>query len=669
MGRLMKPSLGPVSCGWYPLMDERSARPFVSRFKYLAHDNGRPERWRKWFTVGRAVGMRYNVMAVDTDVVAIGDWYERVKQPPLRSITMFSQAEGSFPINGGFSYIQNAAPDGPVAWLLYEAVHRAVRWSEDCSCLRNISAGAARDVDSGLRTDDQSMLTDSMLSALSGRPLFYQVMHHMANSHPDWGRLFPGGVQASAGPTDVGLTGALHVPGPQEFDEHILKASADLMVFSVSPALSPWVCDKWPCAEAPGTSTDFRLRTGLLRYPHLGASQEWPKEVAGANPFGPPGPLTVAYRTAHQEARRLAGTPLLLDPEDPAHEEAARAIPPETFALLSPPDTEAYGPPGTPREVLGAWLEAPWRDVGRWGHWHSHLKPSAQPAMGHLHSGFSPGMHDPKGVMLRLADLWDWDLAERIAGDRQHTFYATMALHDLDVAEWERREARELRRVLAYAPGVVHAGMSKDQFLRAAEQLALASVVLGAVAAWPAAPCDADWVLYPWARQLPRPIVHTVPWTHINTTDQVAPFGDSLDSLQCEWTGFISWGCLSTPAAPHDTGRGLLAVELRRLLTWLLPEQRHPRPDTAVALSKGRLPPPPAGSTRFKPVKAEELLHLNAAALLQAPLEPQLLWLDRLVELSGGKEVRPALDRYDRWRAACRALSYRGSNVSSSVLW
>ena len=33
--------------------------------------------------------------------------------------------------NGGVLYIQNAAPDGPAAWLLSEVTDRLLRWIED----------------------------------------------------------------------------------------------------------------------------------------------------------------------------------------------------------------------------------------------------------------------------------------------------------------------------------------------------------------------------------------------------------------------------------------------------------------------------------------------------------------------------------------------------------
>lgn len=55
------------------------------------------------------MALGYNVMAIDTDVLVLDDWYWRVKQPPLNTYNMLSQAESSGFINGGFSYIQVGA--------------------------------------------------------------------------------------------------------------------------------------------------------------------------------------------------------------------------------------------------------------------------------------------------------------------------------------------------------------------------------------------------------------------------------------------------------------------------------------------------------------------------------------------------------------------------------
>eukprot|EP00198_Chlamydomonas_reinhardtii_P004652 XP_001693988.1 predicted protein [Chlamydomonas reinhardtii] len=602
LARLMAPYThlhGPISCGHYSTADPATGKPLPSR----------------------AVAMGYNVLAVDSDTVVLDDWYRRVKTPPLSSINMFSQSESVMTINGGFTYIQNAKSNGPITWILYEAVHRAVRWSEDCSRLRQLSTALA-DKDTGLPTDDQTMLTEAMLSALAGRPLFYAVMHKLAWDSPDWKKMFPGGIQ--------------------EYDNYHFNMSGAKLIeqeYTQELPLSELVCDAWPCVNPPpGTlsasgskQATFRLRSAELTMPHFGG--EWPQQLGGQL-FGVAGDFTLAYRAAYQDLHTALGVPLPPDPEDPATQQAAAATPKETFALLSTMDTgmPCEGCDPWVRTIRGAWLESAWWSVGRYGHWHSHLYPRFRPAIGHVHVNTLDGTSDTKNLILKLADLSE--------GGSERVYYATAADREA------RREHQPLLRVVAYAPGVVHSGLTKDEFLRAAEELARVALALGAVAGWPAAPCDADWVLSTWGRNLTRPIRHSIPWVHINTTDVVQPFGDSLDSLQCEWTGFMHTTCLASPPAPADTGRGLLAVELRHLLGWLPERHGRPAPDNTARLALGGAaagePPAPGTSNTF--------VHVTYADLVQV-----------------GGSGSSAESRYQRWKERCRALQYRTSDLRNRV--
>ncbi|PNH07808.1 hypothetical protein TSOC_005709, partial [Tetrabaena socialis] len=87
-------------------------------------------------------------------------------------------------------------------------------------------------------------------------------------------------------------------------------------------------------------------------------------------------------------------------------------------------------------------------------------------------------------------------------GAPEKVFYATM----------QDDQARStLARVVAYAPGVIHYLLSKEQYLRAVEQLARVAVALGAVAAWPAVDCSSDWALTLASQHLSRPVRHSIP--------------------------------------------------------------------------------------------------------------------------------------------------------------
>ncbi|PNH12951.1 hypothetical protein TSOC_000067 [Tetrabaena socialis] len=391
----------------------------------------------------------------------------------------------------------------------------------------------------------------------------------------------------------------------------------------------------------------------------------WPIELGGYL-FDEPGPYTQAYREAYKELAAF-GVPPLVDPEDPTQLAAARSTPNETFVLLSTSDREACTTcDAYTRPIRGAWIEGAWGYVGRHGHWHSHLYPLHQPAIGHVHVGTIDGTSDTKNLILKFTDHWDWKLAARAAGGAEHTFYATTGEKEL------KRDPEPLGHVLAYAPGVVNWRLTKEEFLKAVEQLARAAVALGAVAAWPSAPCDADWVLNDWARNRTRPIQHAIPWVHINASDVVMPFGDSLEALQCEWTGFMHKSCLASPPPPEDTGRALLAVEFRSLLTWVPSSSRAPSANNTIILATtgpASEPPPPASaaSTAFTPVPYADLLLLNAERVLQSLPLPEVVWLDRLVEV--GEYGERAAAKYDRWQEKCRALRYRGSDMSSKVKW
>ncbi|KAG2484748.1 hypothetical protein HYH03_016495 [Edaphochlamys debaryana] len=547
-------------------------------------------------------------MAVDADSTPLHDFYLRANNPPLSGVNMMSQAraasswaESRFAVNGGFTYVQNAAPNGPVAWIFFDMLHRAVRWSEDCSALRKLAVD----------------LCESMLSTLAGRPVFGMAYRFLDTAHPMWTALHPDGVAG--------------------VDNFLVNISANKMtykVFRVPPPLSRIACDRWPCTYSTlnpaDNSTEAWFTVGQLLMPHTGG--EWLKELAG-NPFAPLRQRAIAYRAAY-EALRKHGAPRLPDSEDPADLELARSTPSEVFVLLSSIEgpSQPLHPEAGPwtRKLQGGWVEAAHWTTGRWGHFHTHMRPRYQPAIGHMHVGVMY-TYDNKGIMAKTTDHYDWDLAVRFAGNREHVFYASgwgpdQRALDPEQLKSDWQDPPALGRVVAYAPGVIHAGLSKDEFLRAAEELARVSLALGAVAAWPAAPCDADW---------------------------------------CEWMGFVDRACLASPPRPGDTGRGLLALELRQLLKWLPPRQKTHTLTLAGDGPAAVTPPPPGASSAFLPVSSADLLQLNAERLLQLRPHPELLWLDRLVAVEGLGGA--AAERLGRWTQGCRALRYRNAGLGASL--
>ena len=55
---------------------------------------------------------------MDSDVIVMDDPYKYFKHPPFKHITVLNQAERPTAPNGGLLYVQNAAPDGPAAFML-----------------------------------------------------------------------------------------------------------------------------------------------------------------------------------------------------------------------------------------------------------------------------------------------------------------------------------------------------------------------------------------------------------------------------------------------------------------------------------------------------------------------------------------------------------------------
>lgn len=65
----------------------------------------------------RSIRLGYNVLMLDTDVLIMDNPYKYFKQPPFKDITVLNQAESPVDANGGVVYVQNAATDGPAAFM------------------------------------------------------------------------------------------------------------------------------------------------------------------------------------------------------------------------------------------------------------------------------------------------------------------------------------------------------------------------------------------------------------------------------------------------------------------------------------------------------------------------------------------------------------------------
>ncbi|EFJ49501.1 hypothetical protein VOLCADRAFT_89755 [Volvox carteri f. nagariensis] len=85
---------------------------------------------KRLMLLARTVRHGYNVLSLDTDVIAFREPYSFFKTPPYSSAHMVvgKSVRGGSIVNTGVMYFQNVSRNGPVAWLLSEAVERNLRW-------------------------------------------------------------------------------------------------------------------------------------------------------------------------------------------------------------------------------------------------------------------------------------------------------------------------------------------------------------------------------------------------------------------------------------------------------------------------------------------------------------------------------------------------------------
>ncbi|KAG2431447.1 hypothetical protein HXX76_009462 [Chlamydomonas incerta] len=622
---------GPISCGTYATRDE-NGQGYSSGFKYLKRGIGNTMWWYKWYTAARAVALGYNVLAIDSDCLILDDFYFRVKAPsPLAKYNMFTQAEGKTLINSGWTYVQNAASNGPVAWMLYDMVHKLVRWAEDPSELFKMAPYAA--ANNMIWGDDQESMSDVLFSCINGRTSYYIISYNIRNDEAAWKKL--------------GVNNSL---------EHLDRLQGmkywKMETFPVSGELAGLVCEHLPdierCRREPATS--LTAQTVELRMPHSGGvfPPEW-----GGYPFAKEaGPITLAYRQSFKDL----GVPLPPDPEDPATEAAARATKPEHFVLMqSFVKTDTFRHPNP----MG-WVQNTWTAAGYAGLWHTHLAPPGGHLFqggGHVFAGMFPFGPATKYLALSSAGHFDWRVAARLAGSPHKVF----------VTAWEGPEV-ELRRVVAYSPGLIPDSITKEDFIVAVNGLAQLGVALGAVVAWPELDCNTEWVQAKQFRNKTRVGPQTVPWTYLNTGFTVYPFGRSLETLKCQWNGFHQFECLQNKRPNGiDVGRGLTPIEFDHLLSRTrrqvhaqLGHDAEVHVGTLLKLAKdGAVPPSSTNHPAMAEVSYPDLLAANTDALLHSHSVEHvpILWVDRLV--AGVSGMTEELNKvYDNWNKSCIILHY-----------
>ncbi|GFH25484.1 uncharacterized protein HaLaN_23460, partial [Haematococcus lacustris] len=120
---------------------------------------------------GRLARLGYNIGSVDADMMLLSDPYVHLKSPQLSNMTVLCQEEAGMPYcNGGFVYVQNAAPDGPATWAFRFIAEITTRMMDDVPFM--ISLGKMkRETEHLCHTFDQALMLDAFVSALAGRVL------------------------------------------------------------------------------------------------------------------------------------------------------------------------------------------------------------------------------------------------------------------------------------------------------------------------------------------------------------------------------------------------------------------------------------------------------------------------------------------------------------------
>ncbi|KAG2437206.1 hypothetical protein HXX76_005869 [Chlamydomonas incerta] len=487
----------------------------------------------------RAVRLRYNTFIVDTDAIFFDDPYVYFKSPPFANFTIINQPEvlynqddyvNEVRPNGGVLYIQNAAPDGPAAWLLAEVTDRLLRWIEDgFNTTRH-----THDVLTWCNYMDQDGLRDAISSVMMGRIFFASAMRDCRVS--EW-------VQQ-------------HGPEYDDINYAILRrmgeGPGELFMRSEHVPLPPIM------RPAAGGEQQVFIRHFAMRQP---AYEPW---NASYGPYLYPRSRGVLSKQWLSQLKEDCGCTLWPDPEDPspAVVAAARATPPERY-LLAPPF------------LLGNWFSR-----GRFGYWNRALSPQGpQQVVGHLHYIPDTDTIVSKSVARMAAGQFDWLLAAATpasgpgfgGGGGSNLYLLMRGSRTTSMAPSLANSYAAgggalgggggscgggggalqagSPHLVAYHPQLLAdlaaAGSWRD-YSALLVALATAAEAMGRVPVWPDMPCSAGWI----ADRGPDH-ASTLP---LDIRTEWVPYGRRRSRLMCCWHMLLHESCVAG-------GRGMLSLE------------------------------------------------------------------------------------------------------------
>ncbi|PNW87476.1 hypothetical protein CHLRE_02g144251v5 [Chlamydomonas reinhardtii] len=565
--------------------------------------------------------------AMDTDTLMLDDFYFWMNTPDYKDYQLLSQVDGMGTLNIGFMYARGASPSGPVTWSLAEALLRNIRWREQPAVVAAFNGSMAY-------CWDQSVLTDTVYSALVGRPVFWRCLDirpldRMWNLREDGLKAFQAAHAALIGPALRTRRFSMERPGP--------------------------ACH-WHTSGPEG----LKNQEGLMRLPHFGG--QWP-EALGGRALGELTPVARAFLAMLAEA----GTPMWPDLEDPGTQAAAAAVPSEKFSYFS------------------AHIVCDWSGCGMNGMFLPQMRPNGtEPCNVAGHFVVSPDKPMGKRFQLLHNGAFSFPLAHLLhgpggayfatnvhagggGGGAHHAARAGAGLHHSRLGQHV-----PLPRVIALAPGVVSrtptaAGeppgalvlAGKPQLVELVAALSTVAVAAGRTLAVPQLSCDFPWMHRGGA--FPYNGSHYVPWRYLNG-GAFAPYGPSISNMSCEWFAWVQHGCLHGPLHTerrahghgdnHVAARMLLSIEMEHFLEQLHPEARALRPG-------------PGGNVLTLPAEAaaaaagpDGVLNVTSAQLGEAlkgvAAEAPVVWMTkpmRVTDLSG-----TASAAHQQWMNHCCGL-------------
>ncbi|MEW5300367.1 MAG: hypothetical protein WDW36_003303 [Sanguina aurantia] len=565
-----------LGCGWYPEPTLRD--PALSKMFHLN------SQYPKLMLGARIIRHGYNVMIMDSDTIIANDFYAHVKQPPLADIQLLANHEGnnSINVNGGWFYVQNASPNGPIAWAFADTMIRFARLVLKPEGIRALGHTFGY-------CYDQSGIHDTLFSTYIGRP-YFQACAEVAQDNP---------LRAAWNEAWWDLTRRGSGAPPMHPLPYKVRAGEGMR--ARASALGGPVIDVTDLNRGIVNNPGYRLDYTTMHLPHINGAKAtelgvagWPEQLGGHIYGEGPIPPSIA-QLIHDFLIQDVDAPYWPDLEDPSTVAAAAAHPTESMAY----------PPW--------WLVNTYTDQGWKGSWNSKLTNVSMTVVGHIWAGFPPGAMQ-KQTFMKCSNLYDYEVSARLHRGPDRVYPGC------------NRALEALPPVLAYAHGVIGHTTTQDQFGLAVADLGQVAVVSRHLIGWPGAPLAAGWTHTTMENPEGYGVSgkpHALPWTYINR-DVFMAFApnDTLEELSGVWTPLFGYGCVRSggerrklksepdPESLHrlgnlvaggrrltsshhrraHTARGLMPPDLKDYVSRLAKESSTPGPHNTMRAPLGTTP-------------------------------------------------------------------------------